>query len=500
MKTRMTTFKSDIAQLIAPATGLRKEDIEEAITLPQHIGQGDFSFPCFPLAKTLRKTPALIAIELAKSLIPPLGFEKIEALNGYLNFFVDKPEFARRVTSQVIREGKTFGSNALGKGKRVILDFSSPNMGKELAFHHLRGTMIGNSLSSVFKACGFEVVRINHLGDWGTSYGKLILMFLHQGMHDSDLPTLTLEKLNGLYRSFDAHAQAEPDLENQARSVFAGLENGNPEYRKLWSVFREVTLQELVRLYNLLNVEFDSYQGEAFFSDHLDGVVEHLKSLNLLVESQGAEVVDLDRFGLPVALIRKTNGSTLYITRDIAAAIYRFKEFHFDHCLYVVDNGQSLHFQQLFKILELMQQDWHPRCEHIPFGLVLHKNELGGWEKGKSRSGQSSLLKDVLEAAQEKIIAIMVEKNPDVSVDKDLAMQIGIGALVFSELKNRRLNDIRFEWEQALSFEGDSGPYLQNAHVRLCSILRKAGFENQIWTEASLQDIRWNVFADSSYE
>jgi arginyl-tRNA synthetase len=337
---------------------------------------------------------------------------------------------------------------------------------------------------------------VNHLGDWGTSYGKLIVMFQREGLGEGDLPGLTLEKLNGLYRAFDAAAKAEPVLEDEARQAFARLEGGDSGYRKLWAAFREVTLEELRRLYRVLDVEFDAYVGEAFFLEHMESMVERLRTGHLLQESQGAEVVDLSPYDMPPALIRKSDGSTLYITRDLAAALYRREQYGFDRCLYVVDNGQSLHFQQLFKILDLLGLDWHSRCEHVPFGLVLHKGEEGAWEKGKSRSGKTSLLKDVLAAAQEKILAIMTEKAPE-PPNAELAMRIAVGALVFSELKNRRLNDIRFEWDQALSFEGDSGPYVQNAHVRLCSILRKAGAPLHL-PSGNLETIRWEAFAEPS--
>jgi arginyl-tRNA synthetase len=496
----MTTFKRDIARVIGPATGLEEAAIEGAITLPQHSTHGDFSFPCFPLAKTLRKAPAAIAEELAKTLTPPAGFSKIEALSGYLNFFVDKSDFARRVLTEVLLRGEAYGDASEGAGKTIVIDYSSPNMGKELAFHHLRGTMIGNSLSRVFAKRGYKVERVNHLGDWGTSYGKLIVMFLREGMSRDEFENLTIERLNALYSAFSRAAEKDPTLEDQARAAFAKLEAGDAEYYALWANFREVTLRELRRLYAILNVDFDAWVGEEFFANLRHGKLQAalglLESKQILVPSQGAEVVDLEAFGMPPALIRKTDGSTLYITRDLAAALYRRDHYGFERCFYVVDNGQSLHFQQLFKVLELLGQEWHERCEHIPFGLVLHKSEEGNWEKGKTRSGHSSLLKDVLDAAKEKILGIMAEKNPEAAQKEGLALQIAVGALVFSEMKNRRMNDIRFEWDQALSFEGDSGPYVQNAHVRLCSILRKVGRSGRTFTEKDLENIRWEVFQD----
>lgn len=470
----MKTFKEEIADLLAPHTGLSPAEILPSLTLPQHAGHGDFAYPCFPLAKKLRKAPPAIAAELAGLIRPAPPIVKIEALSGYLNFFVDPVEFARRTLGRIAEEGAGYGSSRRGEGRTVCLDFSSPNMGKELAFHHLRGTMIGNSLSRLYALAGYKVVRINHLGDWGTSYGKLIVMFLREGLRESDLSGMTIERLNALYTAFAKAAETAPSLEDEARAAFRELEAGNALYRRLWQAFKDITLKELRRIYGFMEVDFDSFVGEAFFVDRMPATMEMLESKGLVRKSQGAEIVDLSGHNLPPALLRKSDGATLYITRDIAAAVYRAETYGFDKCLYVVDNGQSLHFQQLIKVLELAGFEWAKAIEHIPFGLVLIKSEEGGWEKGKTRSGQASLLKDVIEAAQEKILGIIREKNPEAAGKEDLALKIGVGALVFSELKNRRMGDIRFEWEQALSFEGDSGPYVQNAHVRLCSILRKS--------------------------
>lgn len=473
----MKTYKEEIADLLAPHAGLTPQEIVPAITLPQHAGQGDFAFPCFTLAKKLRKAPPAIAAELAGLVNAANGnasIVKIEPLGGYLNFFIDPSHFARRTLGSIAEKGAAYGSSRRGEGKTVVIDYSSPNMGKELAFHHLRGTMIGNSLGKLYKRAGYNVVRINHLGDWGTSYGKLIVMFLREGLGEPDLAGMTIERLNALYTAFSNAAKDDPTLEDQAREAFQKLEAGDRRYHGLWQAFKDITLKELQRIYGFLDVEFDSYTGEAFFLDHMPATMDLLSSKGLVKSSQGAEIVDLTEYNMPTVMLRKTDGATLYITRDIAAAIHRKSTYGFDRCLYVVDNGQSLHFQQLIKVLELAGFDWYKGVEHVPFGLVLIKSEEGGWEKGKTRSGQSSLLKDVIEGAQEKILGIIREKNPEAADKEGLALQIGVGALVFSELKNRRLNDIRFEWDKALSFEGDSGPYVQNAHVRLCSILRKS--------------------------
>lgn len=490
----MKTYKEEIADLLLPhlsAAGLVRQEIHDAVSYPQHLDHGDFSFPCFTLAKKLRKAPPVIAQELVDALNRSGAFQapapsasgespdapsfvKVEALSGYLNFFVDKPGFARRTLTAIATQGDRYGETGRGRGKTVAIDFSSPNMGKELAFHHLRGTMIGNSLARLYKKAGYETIRINHLGDWGTSYGKLIVMFLREGLGDADLPGMTIERLNALYKSFAEASADDPDLENKAREAFQKLEAGDAAYLKLWDAFKQVTLAELRRIYSMLEVEFDSYDGEAFFLGHIPAVMAKLSEKELVTPSQGAEIVDLTAHNMPPVLLRKTDGATLYITRDIAAAIHRKNTYDFDRCLYVVDNGQSLHFQQLVKVLELMGFDWYKDIEHVSFGLVLIKSEDGGWERGKTRAGASSLLKDVIEAAKDKIAGIIEEKNPDAKGKDALAIRIAVGALVFSELKNRRAGDIRFEWDKALSFEGDSGPYVQNAHVRLCSILRKS--------------------------
>lgn len=472
----MTTYKRSIAELLSPLTGLPAEQLESAISLPQHEGHGDFSFACFTLAKTLRRPPPAIAQELVQKLIlPASGLERAEAVSGYVNFFVDKAAFMRDTLRRIASEGEAWGNSSIGAGQTVCIDFSSPNMGKELAFHHLRGTMLGNCLSRIYAACGHKVERINHLGDWGTSYGKLLVMFDRMGIAEAKAHDLTIEQLNALYKAFADAAAQEPSLEDEARRAFQELEAGNARYLRLWEIFREVTLRELRRLYTLLDVGFDHYTGEAFFISHLPKVLGRIESAGLLSKSQGADIVDLEDRQMPPALIRKSDGATLYITRDIAAALYRHEQFGFSRCLYIVDNGQSLHFKQLFAVLDKLGCAFSTQCVHVPFGLVLIKSEEGGWEKGKTRAGAASLLKDVLDAAQEKILAIIREKNPDAQAPEDLAMKIGIGGLVFSEIKNRRSGDIRFDWDQALSFEGDSGPYVQNAHVRLCSILRKAG-------------------------
>jgi arginyl-tRNA synthetase len=471
----MFIFENKIAELAEQTTYWTAAEALSLMTIPLDSSHGDWSLPCFNLAKKMRKAPKAIAEELAAKFSAPQGFAKTEALNGYWNFYLDKAAFAKSILTEIKEKGSKFGF-ATSKNKTITIDYSSPNIGKELAFHHLRSTMLGNSLARIYKANGFNVERINHLGDWGTQFGKLIVMYLKENLptDEQTLSNLTVKELNKLYASFSSLCKEEPELEAKARDAFSKLEQGDEFYRKLWIAFKEATLKELTRIYKIMNVDFDHYTGESFFENKIPAVVEELQNKGLLVNSQERDVVLLGD-DIPPCLIRKSDGSTLYATRDLAAAIYRKREFNFDKCLYVVDNGQALHFKQVFAVLGKMGYEWNRDCEHIPFGLILHKNEEGKWEKGKTRTGTASLLRDVIEAASAKILAVINEKNPELINKEETATKIGVGAIVFNDLKNRRLMDVKFDWDAALSFEGATGPYIQNAHVRLCSILRKCG-------------------------
>ncbi|MGL1900949.1 MAG: arginine--tRNA ligase [Fibrobacterales bacterium] len=472
----MDMFKQELIDALNTVTPLDVIELEKLITIPTEKGKGNYTLPCFVLAKSLKKAPKVIAEEIADLLELSSAFEKVEPINGFLNFYLDQAGYIGSVLKAIDAAGSEYGS-VDEKDETVCIDFSSPNMGKELAFHHLRSTMIGNSLSRIYKASGYTVERINHLGDWGTSFGKLIVMYLKEGLSTEQnvLDTLDIVDLNKLYVSFSKAALEEPELEDEARAAFTKLEQGDELYGRLWAGFKEATLKELKKLYILMDVEFDSYIGEAFFNTHLEHVLEVLNEKDILADSQERKVVLLDEEEMPPCLIQKSDGSTLYATRDIAASLYRKKEYDFKKCLYVVDNGQALHFRQVFTVLNKLGHEWHKDMIHVPFGLILQLNEESGkWEKGKTRTGQSNLLKDVFSAAQQKILAVIEEKNNALEDKENVAMQIGISALVFDTLKNRRLNDVKFDWDKALSFEGDTGPYVQNAHVRLCSIMRKA--------------------------
>lgn len=473
----MNSFEQQIATAVAQTQAFSYEEVLKLLTVPQESSHGNFSLPCFSLARTLRKAPKLIAEDLATQITLPAGFDRCEAMAGYLNFFLDRAFLMKQILNDIHTQQEAFG-HAQTQNQTVVIDYSSPNIGKELAFHHIRSTMIGNSLARIYQAAGYKVVRINHLGDWGTQFGKLIVMYLRENLptDDATLQGLTVSHLNKLYASFSQVAKENPDLEKEARAAFAQLEQGHAEYRRLWSAFKDATLKELYRMYDLLGVSFDSYTGESFFEDKIPAVLEELSQKKLLENSQQRDVVKLDELDLPPCLIRKSDGSTLYATRDLAAALYRHQQYQFSRCLYVVDQGQALHFKQVFATLKKMNHDFADHMVHIPFGVILHQGKDGKWEKGKTRTGTASLLRDVIEAARDKILETIREKNPDLQEQETIATQIGVSALTFNDLKNKRLMDVKFDWDAALSFEGATGPYVQNAHVRLCSIQRKAGY------------------------
>lgn len=491
----MNSFNEKIALAVAETGAFEVEQAKKLITIPADTEHGNFSIPCFVLAKTLRKAPKVIAEELAPKIQLPEGISKVEAVAGYLNFFIDRKFLATSILEAIASQKSEYG-HAAPNGKVVCMDYSSPNIGKELAFHHLRSTMIGNSLARIYKASGYKVIRINHLGDWGTAFGKLIVMYLRENRptDDETLQSLTVKELNILYASFSKAAETEPTLEDEARLAFSQLEKGDEFYHKLWSAFRAATLKELMRIYKMMEVDFDYYTGESFYEDKMPAVIRELEEKGLLERSEERDVVKLDEYKLNPCLIRKSDGSTLYATRDLAAAIFRKQEYHFDKSLYVVDLGQALHFKQVKLVLKKMGREWYDTLVHIPFGVILNFID-GKWEKGKTRTGKAKLLRDVIEAAQQKILEFINQKNPNLENKELIAQQIGISALTFNDLKNHRLMDVKFDWDSALSFDGATGPYVQNAHVRLCSIMQKAGYE------VNFQDARFeDLTDDSAYE
>ena len=468
----MQDFKVAIANCLKEKIeDLTLEEIIALIEVPPNKEMGDYAFPFFKLAKVFRKAPNMIAADLAESIEAKGEISKVMPLGGYVNFFVNKSQLAESVIKDVLTKKENYGHSDLGQDKAVVIDFSSPNIAKPFHIGHIRTTVIGNALYKIYNSQGYNVVRINHLGDYGTQFGKLIVAFKLWGSKEA-VEANPIPELLKLYIKFHEEAEKKPEMEDEARAWFTKLENGDEEAKALWQWFRDESLKEFARVYDLLDIEFDSYAGESFYSDKMDVVIEKIKEKGLLKQSQGTNVVDLEEYNMPPALITKNDGSTLYMTRDLAAAIYRKNTYDFEKCIYVVGSQQSLHFQQLFKVLELMGFEWAKDLIHVPFGMV-------ALEEGtmSTRKGRVVFLEDVLKQAIEKTRETVLSKNPNAKNVDEIAKQVGVGAVVFQELSNSRIKDYTFSWERTLSFEGETGPYVQYTHARCCAVLRKANEE-----------------------
>ncbi|MBE6025520.1 MAG: arginine--tRNA ligase [Clostridiales bacterium] len=466
----MINLKEEIAKLISEQVAdLNFDEIKNMIETPQDSKMGDYAFPCFRLAKVLRKAPPLIAKGIAEAIADNDIFEKVEQVNAYVNMFISKEEFVEEVIEEVMEQGDEYGRSNVGEGKPVIVEFSSPNIAKPFHIGHIRSTVIGNSINLLWDAMGYKVTRINHLGDYGTQFGKMIVAYRHWG-NEEDVRREPIKTLLHYYTKFHEEAENDPSLDDEARETFAKLEQGGKEETELWQWFRDESLKEFTRVYNMLGIEYDSYAGESFYSDKMPAVVQELKDKNLLVESNGAEIVDLEPYGLTPAPILKSDGSTLYITRDLACAKYRKATYDFYKNIYVVASQQNLHFQQLKKILELMGYEWSKDIVHVPFGLV-------SLEEGtmSTRAGRVVFLEDVLNRAIEETREIIREKGVATDNIEETAKQVGVGAVVFNELSNNRIKDYVFSWKQVLDFNGETGPYVQYTYARCASILRNAG-------------------------
>lgn len=468
----MQDFKVAIGNLLKEKIEeLSLEEILGLIETPPNKDMGDYAFPCFKLAKVFRKAPNMIAADLAENIEAKGDIAKVMPMGGYVNFFVNKSQLASNVINDVLTQKDAYGKSKLGEGKTVVIDFSSPNIAKPFHIGHIRTTVIGNALYKIYDSQGYDTVRINHLGDYGTQFGKLIVAFKLWGDKDA-VEANPIPELLKLYIRFHDEAEEKPEMEDEARAWFTKLENGDPEAKELWQWFRDESLKEFARVYDLLDIEFDSYNGESFYSDKMDSVIETIKEKGLLKESKGTNVVELEEYNMPPALITKNDGSTLYMTRDLAAAVYRKNTYDFDKCIYVVGSQQALHFQQLFKVLELVGYEWAKDLIHVQFGMV-------ALEEGtmSTRKGRVVFLEDVLRQAIEKTKETMLSKNPNAKNVDEIAKQVGVGAVVFQELSNSRIKDYTFSWERTLSFEGETGPYVQYTHARCCAVLRKANEE-----------------------
>lgn len=462
-------FKNEIAQKISALTNMEMNRVIELMEVPPQHNMGDYAFPCFQLAKTMRKAPNMIAAELASKVQPDNIVEKAEQAGGYLNFFINKSEYIKQTVESVLEQNEKFGQSDIGKGKKVVVEYSSPNIAKPFHIGHMVNTATGGALAKIYAHMGYEVIRINHLGDWGTQYGKLVSAY-NRWVDLVALEEAPIKELTRIYVKFHEEAEKDAALEDEARANFKKLEDGDPEIVALWKKFRDLSLREFKKLYDELQVGFDSYAGESFYSDKMAEVVEILKSKDLLTDSNGAKIVELDQFNLPPCIIIKSDGATIYATRDLAAAIYRKRTYDFDKMLYVVGNTQALHFQQFFNVLGLMGFEWYKDCTHVGTSFVKFPDR-----KMATRSGDVVLAEDVMNEAINKTLEIMEGKGHMPDNMQEVAHKVGLGALVYTFLKNNRDRDIIFTWEDVLSFDGDSGPYVQYTYVRGKSILRKAG-------------------------
>ena len=477
----MLKIKTQIAEKILegvkkinPDVEMSAEDIAGMLEYPPDSGMGDLAFPCFKLSKALRRSPVQIAANIAEGLVCE-AIGSAEAVNGYLNIKISNEYLGKNVLPEILDKKENYGAPDLGKGKTVVLDYSSPNVAKPFHIGHLGTTVIGHSLKKLHEFAGFNCVGINYLGDWGTQFGKLIVAYKLWG-NKEQIEEGGIDKLVELYVRINNEIKGDEekgiaprnDLADRSREEFHKMEIGDEENIALWKWFVEISLAEYQKTYRQLGIEFDSYKGESFYTDKMPAQVEKLRECGLLKLDDGASIVDLEEYGMPPCLILKRDGSTLYPTRDIAAAVYRKEHYNFDKCIYVTSTQQILHFKQWFKVVELMGYDWYDQLVHIPYGTV----SLNG-AKLATRTGNVVLLKDLFAQAIEKVKGIMEEKNPDLQGKDDIAEAVGVGAVVFYYLTNNRIKDINFNLEDALSFDGNTGPYVQYTYARTCSVLEK---------------------------
>ena len=475
----MQKLKEEIGRLLAPRVDMEPAEVIAMLEDPPDPSYGDLAFPCFVLAKTRKKAPVLIAQDLSEEMTDEKGlfWSKAVPKGPYLNFFLAPDAFGREVLLDVWKCADKYGHNNLGEGKNVIVDFSSPNIAKPFGVGHIRSTVIGHSLYLIYRALGYNSIGINHLGDWGTQFGKLIVAFKRWGSEE-ELKQDPVNYLYQLYVRFHREVEENSELDDEARSWFWKLEQADGEAVEYWERFRRLSLDNYEQVYDLLGIKFEYYHGESHYNQMLDKTIDLVKNKGIARESEGALMVDLEQYDLPPVMLQKKDGATLYITRDLAAAIYRHETFKFARSLYVVGAEQTLHFQQLFKILELLGFEWAENCAHVPFGLIRFKEG-----RMSTRAGTIILLEEVLNRSIDMAREIIEEKNPDLPDKDSAAKAVGLGAVRFGDLSNDRIKNIEFDWNKALDFSGETAAYIQYAHARICSILRKSSLDDNAWDD-----------------
>lgn len=469
----MIDFKDKIAEETSKVLELTKEELKEYIEIPKDTKMGDYALPCFKLAKEMKKSPVIIANEIKEKIeMPNKYISKIEAVNGFLNIFINNEILIENVLDEMESKKENYGSSNIGNGKNIIVEYSSPNIAKPFHVGHLRTTVIGRALYNMYKFLGYNTIGINHLGDWGTQFGKLIEGYKRFG-NEYDLEENPIDKLTEIYVRINELCKEDESVLDDCRNNFKKLEDGDEYCTQVWQKFKDLSLKEFQRIYDILDVHFDSNNGESFYSDKMQEVVDILRKNNKLLESQGAEIVDLEYKNMPPLMVTKSNGSTTYATRDLAAILYRARTYDFDKCIYVVAYEQNLHFKQVFEVAKFLDLDekYTNGLIHVPYGMVRLKTG-----KMSTREGTLIKLEDILKEAVTRAKAIIEEKNPNIEGKDDIAKKVGIGAVIFNDLSNNIIKDEVFDWDIMLNFQGETGPYIQYMYVRTKSILEKENY------------------------
>lgn len=483
----MLNFKEKITEAISKITNINKEELETYIEIPKDASMGDYAFPCFKLAKELKKAPPAIATEIKEKLeIDEKYISKVEIVGGYLNFYINSNILVKEVLKEFETKKENYGVSNIGKGKNIVIEYSSPNIAKPFHIGHLRSTVIGSALYKIYKFLGYNTIGVNHLGDYGTQFGKIIEGYKRWG-EEYKIEENPIDELTKIYIRINKLCEEDEEVLNICRDNFKKLEDGDEYCTQVWQKFRNLSLKEFERIYDMLNVKFDSLNGEAFYADKMNEVTQKLEKTGKLIESEGAKIIDLQEQNMTPCIIQKTNGSTTYATRDLAAILYRMRTYNFDKNIYVVAYEQNLHFKQVFEVAKLLGLDekYIQGLEHVPFGMVRLKEG-----KMSTREGTLIKLEDLLNEAISRALKVIEEKNSDLENKEDVAKKVGIGAVIFNDLSNGRIKDEVFDWDTMLNFQGETGPYIQYIYVRTKSVIDKAGYV------PNFEDINVNVLDD----